>query len=444
MWWHDARFYHIHPISYFDAPARNDFSSPAVNRIELLRETAADIKRTGCNAIYLGPVFESTSHGYDTVDYYHVDRRLGSNETLKSIIGFLHDSGMRVILDGVYNHAGRDFWAFYDVKMKREASSYKNWFRGLDFRRDNRFGDGFSYEGWEGHDSLVSLDLANPAVREHLFGAIRWMVEELSIDGLRLDVAYMLDPDFIAELRRVCTSMRDDLFLLGEMIHGDYTRIVGPALLDSATNYEAQKGLWSAHNDHNYFEIAYSLNREFGAEGLYRGIPLYSFADNHDVNRVASQLQRPEDLFPLYTILYMMPGIPSIYYGSEWGERGTRTKSSDHALRPAWKEVVRSMPELRDYIGKLARVRSENGWLAVGEYRQLHVSAEQYVFLRSGEGRRLVVGVNMADRENRVSIEVADVQRLRSCFDSRSTTVSPGGRVEIGIPAHGAELLVAD
>ena len=444
MWWHDARFYHIHPISYFDAPARNDFSSPAVNRIELLRETAADIKRTGCNAIYLGPVFESTSHGYDTVDYYHVDRRLGSNETLKSIIGFLHDSGMRVILDGVYNHAGRDFWAFYDVKMKREASSYKNWFRGLDFRRDNRFGDGFSYEGWEGHDSLVSLDLANPAVREHLFGAIRWMVEELSIDGLRLDVAYMLDPDFIAELRRVCTSMRDDLFLLGEMIHGDYTRIVGPALLDSATNYEAQKGLWSAHNDHNYFEIAYSLNREFGAEGLYRGIPLYSFADNHDVNRVASQLQRPEDLFPLYTILYMMPGIPSIYYGSEWGERGTRTKSSDHALRPAWKEVVRSMPELRDYIGKLARVRSENGWLAVGEYRQLHVSAEQYVFLRAGEGRRLVVGVNMADRENRVSIEVADVQRLRSCFDSRSTTVSPGGRVEIGIPAHGAELLVAD
>ena len=307
---------------------------PRAPRLDKLYGWLDHLQGLGVNALYLGPLFESASHGYDTTDYFRVDRRLGDNAVLAGLSGELHRRGMRLILDGVFHHVGREFWGFRDLREHGEGSPYRDWFAGVSFDGPGPRGDGFRYEGWEGNLDLVRLELRNPRVREHLFQAVQGWVEQFAIDGLRLDVAYLLDPEFLGELGRLCRSLKPDFWLLGEVIHGDYRRWAAPGLLDSTTNYECYKGLYSSHNDHNYFEIAYALNRQFGEGGIYRDLPLYGFADNHDVDRVASRLEEPGHLFPLYCLLFTMPGVPSIYYGSEWGIEGRRTDRDDrHCVR---------------------------------------------------------------------------------------------------------------
>ncbi len=323
-WSNDAFFYHIYPLGFCGAPFHNDFSSPPVPRLEKLYNWLDHIQELGANALYLGPVFESSAHGYDTVDYYWVDRRLGTNETLAALSREIHRRGMRLVLDGVFNHVGRDFWAFYDVRQKGADSAYCDWFSKLSFGGTSPQGDPFTYEGWNGHSSLVRLNQSNPAVRKHLFDAVAAWIRDFDIDGLRLDAADCLEKDFIIDLAAHCRSLRADFWMVGEVIHGDYRAWANPTMFDAVTNYECYKGLYSSHVDQNYFELAYALNRQFGPAGIYSGLPLYAFADNHDVDRVASSLRNPAHLYPLYTLLLTIPGVPSIYYGSEWGIEGRR------------------------------------------------------------------------------------------------------------------------
>ncbi|MFY0574859.1 alpha-amylase family glycosyl hydrolase [Cystobacter fuscus] len=274
------------------------------------------------NALYLGPVFESSSHGYDTADYSKVDRRLGTNADLSRLVAAMRAAGIRVILDGVFHHVGRDFWAFRDVQVHGERSRYRDWFSGLQFGKRSPYGDAFSYDGWSGHYNLVKLNLQNAEVRAHLFGVVEQWISEFGIEGLRLDVAEVMDVSFLRDLAAFCRRLRPDFWLLGEAIHGDYRRLGNPETLDSVTNYECYKGLYSSLNDRNYFEIAYSLQRQFGENGIYRDLLLYNFVDNHDVNRIASTLKDPAHLLPLHLMLFTIPGVPSIYYGSEWGQEG--------------------------------------------------------------------------------------------------------------------------
>jgi glycosidase len=333
-WAPNSTFYHIYPLGFCGAPARNDFVSPPTPRLEKILPWLPHMLDLGVNALYLGPVFESTAHGYDTADYNHVDRRLGDDNTLRELVHALHQSGIRVILDGVFNHVGRDFWAFRDVQQYGERSIYRDWFQGLNFSSHSPYGDPFSYQGWNGNYDLVKLNLGNPAVQEHLLNAVRIWVNRFDIDGLRLDVADCLEMPFIEALRAFTRQLKTDFWLMGEVVLGDYRNWVSPTRLDSVTNYECFKGLYSSFTNKNFFEIAYSLNRQFGPDGIYRDLPLYSFADNHDVNRVASLLQNPAHLYPLYCLLFTMPGVPSIYYGSEWGLEGKRTAQEDSNLRP--------------------------------------------------------------------------------------------------------------
>ena len=413
-WANDAIFYHIYPLGLCAAPRRNDFHSPPAARLEQLYPWLDHIHTLGapegvglgCSALYLGPLFESSAHGYDTADYFQVDRRLGDRQTLAALAKEVHRRGMRLVLDGVFNHTGRDFWAFKDVLANRERSAYAGWFQNLDFSRSSPYGDPFSYEGWAGHYDLVRLNLAHPDVRAHLFEAVRMWADEFEIDGLRLDAADQLAPDFVTALVRHCRSLKSDFWLMGEIVFGDYRRLVAPAMLDSATNYEIYKSLYSSHNDHNYFELAYALNRQFGPDGIYCGLSLYTFADNHDVDRVASVLKDPIHLYPLYCLLFTLPGIPSIYYGSEWGVAGQRSAWSDAALRPALDlRQTDSFPQpaLCEYIARLARLRRQCPPLQLGDYplgcggyEQLHVAAEQIAFLRSSPAGQVVVAVNAA------------------------------------------------
>lgn len=399
QWSRDTMFYHIYPLALCGTPERNDFSLPPVERLDALYPWINHVIDLNLNALYLGPIFESTAHGYDTTDYYTIDRRLGTNETFKAFAHSLKQRGLRLVLDGVFNHVGRDFWAFRDVVAHGQNSYYADWFH-LDFNRRSGAGDSFFYEGWAGHYDLVKLNLSHPDVRAHLFDAVSMWVREFDIDGLRLDAADHLDADFVRALSAHCRSLKADFWLMGEVVHGDYNQWANPDMLDATTNYEGYKGLYSSHVDRNYFEIAYSLNRQFGADGVYRNLLLYSFADNHDVNRVASSLKNPAHLYPLYTLLFTMPGIPSVYYGSEWGIAGARDTYSDKALRPCLDLADAHSfphPQLADTIGQLAALRHSLTTLRWGDYQQLHVASEQFAFARSTADQTVIVAVNAAD-----------------------------------------------
>lgn len=440
-WAQDAFIYHIYPLGLCGAEPRNDFHAPPRPRLEQLRDWIDHLRWLGATAVYLGPVLESTAHGYDTADYYHVDRRLGTDETLATLTAALHTAGLRVILDGVFHHVGRDFWAFRDLRQNGERSAHRGWFSGVDFGRRSPLGDPFTYDAWEGHYDLVKLRLHNPEVRGHLFGAVRSWVERFGIDGLRLDVAYALDTGFLRELASFCHGLRPDFWLLGEAIHGDYRRVAGPGLLDAATNYECYKGLYSSHNDRNYFEIAHSLNRLFGEGGLYRTLTTYSFVDNHDVNRIASVLRSSAHLYPLHLLLFTMPGVPSVYAGSEWGIEGVKVGGNDRPLRPMLSSPAAAAaqgkhPDLARAIARFAAIRRDSLALRRGTYRQLHVAPEQLAFERKADGERIVVAANAAAKPARLEVPV--LTRDGDVFEDRlepgNVFTVRGGRLHLEVP----------
>jgi len=400
-------FYHIYPLGMCGAALTNDFSCPPGDGIRRLASELDRIASLGVNALYIGPLFESSSHGYDTADYYHVDRRLGSDEDFRNFVACCHSRGISVVADAVFNHTGRDFFAFRDIVRNRENSRFRGWYRGLNFGGDSPYHDGFSYEGWAGCMDLVKLDVDNPDVREHIFGAVGKWISEFGIDGLRLDAADVLSPAFMDALSSFCASRAADFWLMGEVVHGDYNNWARPFRLDSVTNYELYKGLWSSFNDGNFFELAWSLNRQSGENGIYRNIRLYNFADNHDVNRVASVLHNQAWLFPLYGILFTVPGIPSVYYGSEHGILGVRGKSDDFQLRPPFGVFSPELPEfarprtdspaLEAAIRKFSGIRKSHQALTDGDYRQIFVAPRQFAFARSTENERILVAVNSAE-----------------------------------------------
>lgn len=389
----DLIFYHIFPLGAF-------VDDETEHGILEVKEWIPHIKGLGANAIYFSPVFESSSHGYDTKDYKVIDQRLGTNEDFKEVCNALHEEGIKVILDGVFNHVGREFWAFQDVLEKRQDSEYKDWFY-INFDGNSNYGDGFWYEGWEGHFELVKLNLDNPAVRDHLLDAVGMWMDEFGIDGIRLDVAYMLNRTFMKNLVDFARDRNPEMVFIGEMLHGDYSTLVNHHMLDSATNYECYKGLYSSFNTHNMHEIGYSLNRQFGPEPwtLYQGLPLYSFVDNHDVMRIATQLTDEKHLPLINALMFAMPGVPSVYYGSEWGIEGFKEPGSDDALRPRVKPEDLKQGELYQYIAKLSEVRKHSQALKDGGYREIRTEQDIIAFEREAGEERMIFALNAGSEE---------------------------------------------
>lgn len=424
MWAYDSVFYQIYPLGFCGAPRENSGEEP-VNRIKRIGEWAEHIKNTGANAIYLSPIFESDRHGYDTRDYRLIDRRLGTNDDFKEVCDTLHKNGIKIVIDGVFNHVGRGFFAFRDVCEKRESSQYKNWFH-IDFGGNSCYNDGFWYKGWEGHFELVELNLGCEEVVRYLLDSVSFWISEFDIDGIRLDVAYCLSQEFIQRLRRHCDEKKRDFFLVGEIIHGDYNRLLS-AGLDSCTNYECYKGLYSSFNSMNMFEISYSLNRQFGAEPwcLYTGRHLLNFVDNHDVTRIASCLSNINHLPIIYAMMFGMPGIPCVYYGSEWGIKGEKAHGDD-ALRPDIENPTEN--ELCRYIKALADAYKQSEALRYGSYKNIVVTNKQLIFERKTETERVLVAVN------------ADAERFVAHFDAgcgRAVDLITGKMFDFG---GGAEL----
>ena len=419
-WIKDAIFYHIYPLGMLYALYKNDYKADPIPRLKKINDWIYHFKDLNINALYLGPLFESEYHGYETVDYNFVDRRLGGNEDLKELICNLHKHDIKVILDGVFNHCGRDFWAFKDLLLNKNNSPYKAWFHNVDFANNNVFNDGFSYTGWNNHLNLVKFNHNNNDLKEYLFNAVENWIKYFNIDGLRLDAADCIDIDFLSGLSRHCKNIKNDFWIMGEVIHGDYNKWANRETLDSVTNYECYKGLYSSHNDNNYFEIAYSLKRQFGVNGIYKNLTLYNFADNHDVDRISSTLKNQLHLYPLYILLYTMPGIPSIYYGSEIGMKGRRGINSDDELRPALsfddlKNKGSINLNLLEIIKKLGIIRNDFPALKNGNYEELLVSHNHYLFKRTLENQKVIVAVN--SQENNVDIELSNISDGKVLID---------------------------
>jgi glycosidase len=433
----------MYPLGFCGAPNYNDFTATPCNRINKIENWIDHLKSLNINALYLGPIFESTAHGYDTADYYNIDRRLGTNEDFKKICQLLHHNGIKIIIDGVFNHVGRDFWAFKDILKNGQSSPYLNWFCNVNFENRSPYEDPFSYDGWEGYYNLVKLNLRNPEVKDHIFNAIKKWLEEFNIDGLRLDVAYCLDRDFLKELSQFCKNLDSEFWLLGEAIHGDYTIWANNEMLASVTNYECYKGFYSSHNSKNLFELAYAFNRQYGKEwGIYKHLALYNFVDNHDVNRIASILNEPKHLYSIYTLLFSMPGIPSIYYGSEFGIQGEKINGSDEQLRPSLDlETLladSNNTKLLNFICSLSKIRINSKALQLGDYKQLAITNEQFVFSRSYEEECIIVAVNLSPTPQKINITVHKSDtKLINLLEKDKNILVPDKNICIEIPAYG-------
>lgn len=396
MWAYESVFYQIYPLGFCGAPFEND--GVLEHRILKVKDWIPHMQKLGINAIYFSPVFESDTHGYNTRDYRKLDVRLGTNEDFKEVCKALHEAGIRVVLDGVFNHVGRGFGPFQDVVQNRGNSRYTGWFYRIDFGGNSNYNDGLWYEGWEGNYDLVKLNLQNPEVADYLLESVKYWVDEFDIDGLRLDVAYSLDEGFVRRLHDYTKGLKEDFYLLGEMLHGDYNRLMNDAMLDSATNYECYKGLYSSFNSMNLFEIVHSLLRQFGPENwtLYRGKHLLSFVDNHDVTRVASILSNEKHLPLIYALMFGMPGIPCVYYGSEWGEKAEKHQG-DPALRPCLEAPVWN--ELSEFISKLAMAKRQSEALNYGAFRSVVLTNKQCIFERKTDTERVLVAINADDQD---------------------------------------------
>lgn len=444
-WYDEAVFYHIYPLGMTGAPKENSYGKPEPRLLTLL-PWIDHLKAIGVNAIYIGPLFESVGHGYETTDYKKLDSRLGTNEDLKKFVDECHKQGIRVIFDGVFNHTGRDFFAFKDLQQNREQSKYRDWYCNVNFGGNNEYNDGFSYENWGGYNLLVKLNQRNPEVKQYISDVIRFWVSEFDVDGIRLDAADVLDFDFMKTLRSVANEVKPEFWLMGEVIHGDYNRWVNEGTLHSVTNYQLHKALYSGHNDHNYFEIAHTVKRLYELGGNQPdGLKLYNFVDNHDVERIYTKLSNKAHFAPVHILLYTLPGVPSLYYGSEFGIEGKKEKWSDDSLRPElhledFKDAVEKNPCTK-LIAALGQVRHKVPALSYGDYRELQLMNRQYAFSRNYKGTCAVVTVNNDDSDFVMTLPVESEEEYIGALSGQRVT--PNNRsITVNVKANSGDIWV--
>ncbi|MCQ2529380.1 MAG: alpha-amylase family glycosyl hydrolase [Saccharofermentans sp.] len=447
-WYDEAVFYHIYPLGLLGAEKQNSYGE-VNHRLRELDPWITHIKEAGFNAIYIGPLFESVGHGYETTDYKKLDSRLGDNKDLKNFVAKCHKNGIRVIFDGVFNHTGRDFFAFQDIKANRENSRYRDWYCNVNFWGNNEYNDGFSYDNWGGYNLLVKLNQRNGEVRDYIADVIRFWVSEFDVDGIRLDAADVLDFDFMKMLRWVASEVKPDFWLMGEVIHGEYSRWVNEGTLHSVTNYHLHKALYSGHNEHNYFEIAHTVKRLYGMAGNDPNrLKLYNFSDNHDVERIYTKLNNKAHYAPVHILTYTLPGIPSMYYGSEFGIEGRKERGSDDSLRPAlniadFKDSVKNNP-MTALIAKLGFIKQNVQILNYGDYREAVLTNRQYAYVRNLDGQSVVVTLNNDDNDADINVNgIPDGEYVGAITGARINVGYghlgcrvAGNSGEVWIPAH--------
>jgi cyclomaltodextrinase / maltogenic alpha-amylase / neopullulanase len=447
-WAEHAIWWQLHPISFTgaepEAVAIAAGTGSAVDggavshRLAGLEAWLDYLIDLGCNGLALGPVFASETHGYDTVDHYRIDPRLGTDADFGHLVAACRDRGVRLLLDGVFNHVGRGFPAFQDVLAHGRSSRYAPWFR-LDFEAGGP--DGFGYADFEGSHNLVALNHAEPAVEDYVAGVLRHWLER-GASGWRLDAAYAVPAEFWRAVLGRVRAGHPDAWFVGEVIHGDYLAIVAESGLDSVTQYELWKAIWSSLNDGNFFELAWALDRHNGFAGAF--LPL-TFAGNHDVTRIASQIADERHLAHALAILFTVAGAPSVYAGDEQAFRGVKYERAggDEEIRPAFPAFPGELapggwPVYRlhqDLIG----LRRRHPWLARARTRVLHLENEALAYESAGpsDGDRLAVLLNLSDHP--VTFPASEVAG-KALLASRDRDGSDGGGGAGGRDGDGARV----
>ncbi|MGN1088767.1 MAG: DUF1653 domain-containing protein [Huintestinicola sp.] len=440
-WIKKSAVYHIYPMGFCGCERTRAELSGEQHRIRKIIDWVPHLKSMHINAVYLGPVFESAAHGYDTSDYKKIDARLGTNEDFKDVCKALHDNGIRIVLDGVFNHVGREHFAFKDVQQNRNNSRYCGWFCNLNFGGNTAYNDGFWYEGWNNCYDLVKLNLRNNEVVEYLLDAVKMWIDEWDIDGIRFDAADCLDNDFIKRIHSFTRNLKPDFWLMGEIIHGDYRRWANPEMFDCVTNYQCYKGIYSSHNDRNYFEIAHSIEYQLGQ---YGDIYMYNFVDNHDVARLASQLSDYNRIYCCYTLMYTMYGVPSIYYGSEFGIKGEKGRGADAdlAIRPCLEldDIPGRDDKLLAHISALGAVRSELPAIQSGSYKKIDLKNQTFLYQREKDGQVVYIALNISDGDYTFSFD-SKYGKLADRLTGKTFDCN-GGRASVTVPVNQSMILV--
>ncbi|MBW0105889.1 alpha-amylase family protein [Pseudonocardia sp. KRD291] len=372
VWWH------AYPLGFVGAEpeALPDDAAPIprLDRFEPWLDYLVDL---GCNGLALGPVFASETHGYDTVDFRRIDPRLGDDAAFDRLVRACRPRGIRILLDGVFNHVGRSFPQFRQALTDGPASEAGRWFRWSGDSADARSTGGAPVpESFEGHDKLVSLNHDEPAVRAHVADVMtHWL--DRGADGWRLDAAYQVPSSFWAAVLPAVRERHPDAWFVGEVIHGDYAAVVSESGMDSVTQYELWKSVWSSLNDGNLHELAWNLSRH--EEMLTTFTPL-TFVGNHDVTRIASRLENPAHLGHAVAVLMTVGGIPSVYAGDEQAFTGIKEEREhgDDAIRPPFPDTPADLAPFgattRELHQQLIGLRRRHPWLVDARTTVEHVT----------------------------------------------------------------------
>ncbi|MBM6402983.1 alpha-amylase [Phycicoccus sp. CSK15P-2] len=389
IWWH------VYPLGFLGADTTGEDRTPG-RALRDLEPWLDHLVALGANGLALGPVFDSATHGYDTTDWFHVDPRLGTDDDLVHLVEAAHARGVRVMLDGVFNHVGPHFPAL--VAARRDPAAPE---RAL-FRIDD--GD---FATFEGHGGLVALDHDNPDVARTVAEVMTSWCERAGVDAWRLDAAYAVPPAFWAGVLPQVRAAHPDVWVVGEVIHGDYVGIVRDGGLDSVTQYELWQGVWHALQDVNLHELAWALQRH--EDFLAHFVPM-TFVGNHDVTRIASQVDDGRHHAHAAVLLLLLGGTPSLYAGDEYGLRAVKEErvGGDDAIRPAFpptpEEMAEAEPGLLDRWRALVGLRRRYPWLHTARTTVKAVANATMVLESAPRGEAggtgpLVVALNLGDDE---------------------------------------------
>jgi len=382
-WTDHAIFWHVYPLGFTGAPIRDVPSREVTHRLPHLTSWLPYAVELGCSGLLLGPIFDASTHGYDTLDHFRLDPRLGDDADLDAFLTAAQDAGLRVVLDGVFNHVGREHPAFRRVLEQGPSAPEADWFRLRWPGGPEAWTPGVEpeYDTFEGHGGLVALDHSSPAVEQLVVDVmLHWL--RRGVAGWRLDAAYAVPPEFWARILPRVRAEFGDAWFLGEVIHGDYADIVQRSTLDSLTQYELWKAIWSSLLDVNFHELAWSLTRH---EEFTAAFVPQTFVGNHDTTRIATKVGDERLAVLAATILFTVAGVPSVYYGDEYAFAGEKTEgwSGDDQVRPVF-PATRDELELGGWMFALHQhligVRRRHPWLvdAVTETRE--VSNDRFVY----------------------------------------------------------------
>ena len=390
IWWH------VYPLGFVGADTTSNPHEQVQHRLAELLPWLDDVVDLGANGLALGPIFDSETHGYDTIDHLTLDPRLGDEADFDQLVAACRERGIRVLLDGVFNHVARSNPLWQAAVAAGPGSAEAAWFR---LEAEQTPGGELKPAVFEGHGHLVELDLAHPPVADYVTRVMRHWLDR-GADGWRLDAAYAVAPDAWRPILDAVRSTHPDVWIVGEVIHGDYAQIVDESGMDSVTQYELWKAIWNSLNEKNFFEFAWSLERH--QEFVERFVPL-TFVGNHDVTRIASLVADRRHALLAHALLFFLPGVPSVYYGDERGLTGVKEDRAggDDAVRP---RADRDAPEWQrnDVFAlhqSLIAFRRQHAWLHHA-YVEVQELANETLLLeatsRSGDARA-ALALNLTD-----------------------------------------------